>query len=142
MMTRFAAGLGLTAALMAGGTSGTASAYPLDGYAETGIRRLEVYRMQATGEIPNRNVPKGAQLPTAAVEPRLIGRDIQFDIGSPDAGLSRQLKAALGAEAPDYGVAVLDLSNPDEPLYFEYNGGVTRKTVCTACIKAGKIQKA
>ncbi len=137
MMTRFAAGLGLTAALMAGGTSGTASAYPLDGYAETGIRRLEVYRMQATGEIPNRNVPKGAQLPTAAVEPRLIGRDIQFDIGSPDAGLSRQLKAALGAEAPDYGVAVLDLSNPDEPLYFEYNGGVTRNVGSVGKILVG-----
>ncbi len=137
MISRVGMGVRVLAIFVLGGAGSAAYSYPLDGYPETGIRRLEVYRMQATGEIPNRNVPKGAQLPVSAVEPRLLGREIDVDITSPDPAMSRQLQSVLGAEASAYGVTVLDLTNPDDPLYFEYNGGVTRNVGSVGKILVG-----
>ena len=127
----------LLALVLTMGASRPSGAYPLDGYPETGIRRLEVYRMQATGEIPNRFVPKGAQLPTSAVTPRLIGRPVSVDMTRPDAEMSRQLRAVLGAEADAYGITVLDLTDPAAPLYFEHNGGIRRNVGSVGKILVG-----
>ena len=127
----------LLAMVLTAGAPRPSGAYPLDGYPETGIRRLEVYRMQATGEIPNRFVPKGAQLPTSAVTPRLLGRAVDVDMTRPDAEMSRQLRAVLGPEAGEYGVTVLDLTDPAAPLYFEHNGGVRRNVGSVGKILVG-----
>ncbi len=137
MIRRWFPAVCLFALVTAAGVPRPSGAYPLDGYPETGIRRLEVYRMQATGEIPDRFVPKGAQLPTAAVTPRLLGRTVDVDMTLPDAGMSGQLRSVLGAEAGDYAVSVLDLTDPAAPVYFEHNGGIRRNVGSVGKILVG-----
>lgn len=94
-------------------------AYPLDGYSDTGIRRLEANRLAVEGEIKGRHQPKGALLSTAEVDLRLTDRpDLEIPLADPE--FSRQIKTLLGDEADRYGIAVLDLSDPDNPRYAEY----------------------
>ena len=117
----------LTSALLMGLLGVTAvMAYPIDGYDYTGIKRvLYTWRAQQQ-EIPGRTQPQGATLPLADVVPRFAGEsisDVDFD---PDPDLSRQIKDALAEQAPDYAVALLDLSDPDDPVYAELNGDIVR----------------
>ena len=51
-----------------GGKSGPfgtpqALAYPIDGYAYTGIRRLDFYDLAQKGEVDGRQLPPGGRLP-------------------------------------------------------------------------------
>ena len=71
--------------------AGQLAAYPLDGYEETGIRRVEWARMAHLG------LAKGGFQPP-------------------------ELAALLGEHAEQYGLAVLDLSDPDRPRYAEHRG--------------------
>lgn len=95
-------GLGAGFALLAA----AAHAYPLDGYDYSGIRRLEHTRaVQARSAV----LPPGATLPMAAVVPSGIDASVLPPV---DADWSAEIERMLGTDAPDYGVAVLDLSNP------------------------------
>ena len=91
-------------------TSTGLHAYPLDGYAETGIRRLEGSRLANEGKVKDIKQPPGALLATADVEPRLAGQT--FDLPAPDPEFTRRIAATLTGSMSDYGLAVLDLSNP------------------------------
>jgi hypothetical protein len=96
-------------------------AYPIDGYAETGIRRVEGARRVEAGTVPGSKLPAGALLPTAAVDLRLLDyRDM--DLPAPDPAFTRELLELLGDRASQYSLAVLDLSNPQHPRYAEYRG--------------------
>jgi hypothetical protein len=98
-----------------------AGAYPLDGYPETGIRRVAGARLENAGEIPGWKQPAGALLSTAEVDLRLLNyRDM--DLPAPDPVLSKQLVKMLGSSASRYGIAVLDISDPDKPRYGEHRG--------------------
>jgi hypothetical protein len=66
------AGLTTLVLLLAIGGSVRINAYPLDGYAETGIRRLEGARLASEGVIPGSKQPPGALLTTAQVDLRLL----------------------------------------------------------------------
>ena len=82
-----------------------AGAYPLDGYKETGIRRVEGARMANEGIVPGRKQPAGALLSTDEVDLRLLDyRDM--DLPVPDPAFSKQLVKMLGSSAPNYGIAV------------------------------------
>jgi hypothetical protein len=96
-------------------------AYPLDGYPETGIRRVEGARLANEGIIPGRQQPAGAQLSTAAVDLRLLDYP-DLDLPAPDSAFTRQIVKLLGSHASRYGVAVLDLSDREHPRYAEYRG--------------------
>lgn len=93
-----------------------AAAYPLDGYEETGIRRVEGSRLANEGVIRDVKQPPGALLGTGQVDLRLLDRR-EMDLPAPDPEFSRQIKALLGGEANRYGIAVLDLSDLDHPRY-------------------------
>jgi hypothetical protein len=103
--------------------AGAAHAYPLDGGEATGIARLTAYRLRQEGELPGSRLPKGALLPGASVALRLADRP-DFEIPPADPALSAKLRSLLGADAPRYGVVLLDLSDPAHPRYAEHNGGV------------------
>ncbi len=95
---------------------GAAQAYPLDQTERTGIRRLEVAR-EAQSAKPS--LPAGARLAGSAVSsPRLA----MGELPAADPALSAALKAALGEQAENYGVALLDLSNPRQPVYAAHQG--------------------
>jgi hypothetical protein len=105
--------------------AGAARAYPLDGYEVTGITRLEGYRLRQEGRIQGGKLPKGALLPSSAIRLRLAERP-DFEIPPADAALSAKLRTLLGGDAPAYGVALLDLSDPAHPLYAEHNPEVAQ----------------
>jgi len=94
------------------------AAYPLDGYEETGIRRVEGARLAHEGLAEGGTQPPGALLPTEQVDLRLLGRDI--DLPPPDPVFTSEIKALLGENLDRYGIAVLDLTNPDQPRYAQY----------------------
>ncbi len=96
-------------------------AYPLDGYAQTGIARLEHQRLIQEGELKGKRRPAGELLPLDRVDLRLADRP---NLGLPksDPALTKKLRRLLGASASRYGVALLDVTNPDAPAYGEWNG--------------------
>ena len=96
-------------------------AYPIDGYADTGIRRVEGVRRVEDGIIAGSKQPPGALLPTTAVDLRLLNyRDM--DLPAPDPAFTKEVLGLLGSHASQYGIAVLDLSNPEQPRYAEHRG--------------------
>jgi hypothetical protein len=102
---------------------GTANTYPLDGYTESGIRRVEGARLAVEGVITGTKQPPGALKPLAEVDLRLLDhRDM--DLPPPDPAFTAQIVRLLGSEADRYGVAVLDLSDPAQPRYAEHRGEV------------------
>ncbi|MDX2457255.1 MAG: hypothetical protein QNL87_07080 [Gammaproteobacteria bacterium] len=104
-----------------------AGAYPLDGYKETGIRRVEGARLANEGIVPGRKQPAGALLSTDEVGLRLL--DYQaMDLPAPDPVFSKQLVKMLGSSAANYGIAVLDISDPERPVYGEHRGDYRQNT--------------
>jgi Beta-lactamase enzyme family len=103
------------------GPTPVASAYPLEGYESTGIRRLLGIRLAQEGLVRDSRQPPGARLSLAEVDLRLFDRR-DFDLPAPDADLTRQITDLLGAEAESYSVALLDLSDPLAVRYAEYRG--------------------
>ena len=96
-------------------------AWPIDGYPDTGIRRLEEQRLIAAGEIKGTRQPPGGLWPTSKVDIRLHQQP-GFRLPAADAALSQQIVELLGDKAQSYGVAVLDVSDPNQPVYAEYRG--------------------
>ena len=117
--------LSLTLLAVAGLAVQTTSAYPLDGYAETGIRRVEGSRLANEGKVKDVKQPPGALLTTSAVDLRLLSHR-NLELPAPDAAFTARIVELLGNEADRYGIAVLDLSDPDKPRYAEYRGDYTQ----------------
>jgi hypothetical protein len=118
-----------------------AAAYPLDGYADTGIRRLEASRLADEGKLADVKQPPGAHLKRAEVDLRLLGQN--FDLPPVDEAFARQLQGVLSGSMDDYGLAVLDLSDPAKPRYAEHRadtkqnvGSVGKLVVVLALMQA------
>ena len=92
----------------------------MDGYADTGIRRLEQVRLTEADEISGSKQPPGALLLTSQVDIRLAGRT--EGLPSADPLFSEEIIGLLGEEKEGYSIAVLDLTDPDAPAYAEYRG--------------------
>ena len=102
-----------------------AHSYPIDGFNETGIARLEGYRISQTDQRGYNQLPPGALLKTEQIQLRLSEHP-DFAMPAPDTVLTRKIVALLGADARNYSVSVLDLSEPTHPLYAEHNADVQR----------------
>mgnify|MGYP001824274515 CR=1 FL=1 len=111
----------LLSALSALVCAGVLMAYPLDGYEETGIRRVEGARLAHLGEAKGGFQPPGALWPTEAVDIRLTDYP-DLRLPSPDPEFGRRIAALLGEHAGEYGMAVLDLTDPANPRYAEHRG--------------------
>ncbi len=109
----------LVAGVLAG-SSGVLHAYPIDGYADTGIARLEGYRLAKEGKVAGNRLHPGAWLTTDQVRLRMQQYP-DFTFPQPDADLTRRIVRLLGDEAQNYSVSVLDLSDPQHPLLAEHN---------------------
>ena len=96
-------------------------AYPIDGGAYTGIGRLEYERRVEAGELAGRKRPPGELLSLADVDVRLSDRRT-LELPAPDPAFTRALARLLGANADRYGLALLDLSDPERVRYAEWNG--------------------
>jgi hypothetical protein len=100
---------------------GFASAYPLDGYESTGIGRLLHQRLIQERAIPGKKRPSGELLPLAMVDLRLQGHP-DLELPPPDPQLTARVKKLIGPEVDRYGIALLDLSDIDNPRYAEWHG--------------------
>jgi hypothetical protein len=98
-----------------------AFSYPLDGYDYTGLKRIEVQRMVQEGKAKGKKRPSGELLPMDAVGLRLL-KHKNMTLPKPDPQLSAQVKRLLGPNADRYGLAMLDLSDINNPRYAEVNG--------------------
>ena len=101
---------------------GTAPSYPLDGYDDTGIKRLQIQRMVQEGKAKGKKRPSGELLPLDRVSLRLL-KHRNLELPKPDPALSATVKRLLGPGADRYGLSLLDLSDIDHPRYAEVNGG-------------------
>ena len=101
--------------------STTTNAYPIDGYLETGISRLEYYRLSEAGEIDGKTLFEGAKRTTDEIQPRLIGIDGHSELPKADSSVSAQLAPLIPDQPGRYGIALLDLTDPDAPVYAEHN---------------------
>ncbi len=101
-------------------TAPDARAYPLDLYEQTGVSRLKAYYLASQGPMKGRFLYPGALLPGAAVRLSLVDRP-GFVIPAADREFSASVVALLGADAPHYALAVLDLSDPDRPALAVHN---------------------
>lgn len=95
-------------------------AYPIDGYADTGIARLEGFRLAREGKVAGNRLKPGALLNTDQVQLRMQ-QHADFQLPASDERLTRKIKNLLGAEAKQYSVSVLDLSDPEHPVLAEHN---------------------
>lgn len=101
----------------------SAWSYPLDGEPFTGIGRLEGYLLAQEGKVRARKQPPGAMLSIDNVCPRLT----EFNnpvLPKPDNKFTAQIKKLLGRDAGRYGIAVLDLSNPEKIRYAEHRAAI------------------
>jgi hypothetical protein len=109
----------LVAALLSATT--LAQAYPYDGYAYTGIRRLDYIAQVKAGTAPGKMLQAGQYLTMDQVFPRWNGTDGK-SLPLPDADLQTKLdKLLAGAGYATYSVALLDLSDVTHPLYAKHN---------------------
>jgi hypothetical protein len=106
--------------------AGSAGAYPIDGYPHSGVRRVEYTWRVFNGEIPGTPLPPGATRLLEEVVPRYLDGGAPPFSMAPDPALSGEIGRVLGEEAPDYAVSILDLSDPQNPVYAEHNGDVRR----------------
>ena len=94
--------------------------YPMDAYEQTGILRLEAYRLAQTGEVKGRILPPGGRLGIDDVQLRLTDYP-DFEIPAPDSELSASILEMLGEDADGYAISVLDITDPAKPRYAAHN---------------------
>lgn len=95
-------------------------AYPIDGYAYTGIRRLDFYNLAQQGIVSGRQLPAGAKYALERIQPRFVTLE-NLPAFLLDVEYSKKIRSYIGGNTDRYGVAVLDLSDPDNPIYAEHN---------------------
>ena len=91
-------------------------AFPLDGADETGIARLEGYRLAQQGKVAGNRLFKGAQLSSDQIELRLTSQH-KFAPLTVDAEFTKQVVELLGDEADNYSISLMDMSNPEQFRY-------------------------
>ncbi len=97
-----------------------AEAYPLDGYQETDIARLDAYWLARNVIVEQKILPKGIFWPTADIKMRLFDNS-KYTLPTPDAALSAKIRKMLGPDVNGYGIALLDYTDPEHPIYAAVN---------------------
>jgi hypothetical protein len=103
----------------------SAGAYPLDGWEHTGISRLEAFDLAHTVLLERGTIRPGALKRMDEVRLGLIDHP-DFRVPAPDAQFSAEIRGLLGGDAGAYGIAVLDITDPEKPFYAEVNGNAAQ----------------
>lgn len=123
------------------------TAYPIDGYWTTGIRRLLRLELMMKGEIDGRSkLNPGSTRRLADIDLLLCGRPVRKELTTlpePDAVLQSELDDLMQRMNPNYSITVLDLTPAEEPVYAERRaeigyqpGSVGKLAVLTALFTA------
>ncbi len=98
-------------------------AYPLDGYESTRINRLRAYDLARDWMLSRGSLVPGSLWTMDQVQLRLPQRG-DFAFPNADAEFTALVRELVGADARHYGIAVLDLSDPERPRYADLNADV------------------
>jgi len=98
----------------------SATGYPLDAAEETGIMRLEAYKMAEAILLERGALKPGSLLPSDQIRLRLLGAG--FAMPAPDPELTAKIREMVGSDARYYGISVLDITDPAHPRLAEVNG--------------------
>lgn len=98
----------------------TAGAYPLDAHERTGIERLQGYYFALHTPRGKQNIVPGARLKSSEITLGLLGKTFYLP-AKPDVNYSTRIKNMLGKNASRYGIAVLDITNPQDILFAAHN---------------------
>ncbi len=93
--------------------------YPIDGYATTGIRRLEAARLQSEKKLPGTAPATGALKPSSEIRLSLLqapGKDLNA-LPKEDAELQKRLDKLFPNRHESYSIALLDIT-PGRPIRF------------------------
>lgn len=108
--------LGLWLAVFA--FAGSCDAYPVDGYAKTGIRRLERVRLIQTGEISGPKLTVGAYKPLSYVKLNWVDRaDTLAQLPQVNADLQMKLEALFPNRHESYSIALMEIT-PNRPVRY------------------------
>ncbi len=93
--------------------------YPLDDVDQTGIARLEGYRLIQQEKIQGHKLPPGALLSSAQIRLQLQAQPC-LELPKADPQLSEKIIELLGKDQQNYSFSLLDLSDPQQPIYAEH----------------------
>ncbi|MEM6397960.1 MAG: serine hydrolase [Bacteroidota bacterium] len=112
-------------------------AYPIDGYAHTGISRLARLLDMDSAQIV-RTLPAGGRMPYAYIRLNLMADPVD-SLPLRDEAMQEELIDMLPSRGANYGIAVADISPGREPRYAAYHedrgyqpGSVGKLAVATA----------
>ena len=92
--------------------------YPVDGYEETGIRRLERLRLRLAGQLSGPMPPAGGRKLSAEIHLWLTDPGLLVEsLPTPDPGLQKDIAAVFASRDESYSIAVLDIT-PGRPMRF------------------------
>lgn len=117
-----------------------ARSYPLNGFETTHIPRLEGYFYALRTPSGKRNFVPGALLGLGEIHLRF--QNVSSSLPLPDAHFSEQLRQLLGDARNAYSIALLDLTNPQHPVYATHNArtGFTPGSVGKIVVAAAVFQ--
>lgn len=106
-------------ALVGLGFSAVTNYYPIDGYEQTGIRRLLYLQMVKNGEIAGTQLPEGARKSLADIKLNLthVEGDSLLNKLQPDPALQAKINGLFPNMHESYSVSLLDIT-PDKPMRY------------------------
>jgi hypothetical protein len=93
--------------------------YPLDGFENTGMQRLEGYLFSLQTPSGQKTIVRGARLKQDSLIFTL--RNIPFSPPSPSASFTRDVLRALGTNPSRIAFSILDITNPEKPVLAAHN---------------------
>jgi hypothetical protein len=93
--------------------------YPLDGYENTGMQRLEGYLFSLQTPSGQRTIVRGARLKQDSLIFTL--RNLPFSPPSPSSSFTREVIHALGSNPSRVAFSILDITNPEKPVLAAHN---------------------
>jgi hypothetical protein len=95
-----------------------AGGYPVDGYEDTGIRRLERLRLRLAGKLTGPVPPPGGRRLSAEIHLWLTDPARALEtLPAPDAALQKDITAVFAGRDESYSIAILDIT-PGRPVRF------------------------
>jgi hypothetical protein len=97
--------------------------YPIDGYQNTGIKRLKRLQLSVSGDLPDAGLPPGAYKSINDIKLNLLSRkkDSTGMILKPDADLQKKIDALFPRLDKSYSVTILDITDPANLRYAQQN---------------------
>ncbi len=108
-------------AILALALPGASRAYPLDGYAHSHIARLQAWNFKVHRERLKKRLPPGQLWPFEDIDLRLADHP-DLEIPPVDPEFQRQIVQLLGGQRKRYAISILDLTDPERPVFAEHRG--------------------